>query len=670
MAGIPAADEIHSVATARPRLLSFVLGLVLAALAAHVVYSLLPGGGPELDAFFNDWVYNGIFLGAAFLCAARAVASRADRAAWSALGAALAIWAAAEITFSVFDPEGYPSLSDGLWLGFYPACYAGLVLLVRARAREFSSSLWLDGLLASLAAAALGAAVLFEVVLESTGGSAATVVTNLAYPLGDILLFALVLGVFALCGWRPGRAWTLIGVSFLLTAVADGIYLYEAAAERYHEGTILDSLWPASALALGLAAWQPDKGRRLSLTGRTVLVVPAVLGLIAIGVLVSDHVERLNPLAVGLAGATLLAVIVRATLTFRENLAILARIRTQAVTDELTGIGNRRRLLEDLEDALADGHGQESILLLFDLDGFKRYNDTYGHPAGDVLLARLGGKLAAAVAGAGAAYRLGGDEFCVLASLQPGGHESLIDSAAAALVEEGEAFSVGASLGAVFVPGEATTSAQALRIADQRLYASKQGRRAASGRHPEDLLLRALYEAEPELHEHAQMVAGLARALGERLALSPEELVEVGRAAELHDIGKLAIPETILRKPGPLDEQELEFVHRHTAVGERILSASPALAGVARLVRSSHERWDGAGYPDGVAGEEIPLGGRIIAVCEAFSAMVTDHPYRNAMTPEALAEIRRCAGTQFDPGVAAAFVELVASQPPATALTA
>ena len=285
-------------ATVRPRYLSFVLGLAVAALAAHGIHSVAGPGGTRIDAFFNDWIYNAIFLGAALVCLARAVASPVDRLAWSLLGTALVIWAAAEITYAVFEPEAYPSLSDGLWLAFYPAVYAGLLLLVRARAKEFNSSVWLDGLIASLAAAALGAAVLFEVVLESTGGSTATVVTNLAYPLGDILLFSLVVGVFALCSWRPGRGWALIGLSFLLTAIADGIYLYEAAAEHYHEGTILDSLWPASALALAIAAWARTTAED-GVPGRGLLHVPIGLGLVGAGVLVYDHFERLNTLAIG-----------------------------------------------------------------------------------------------------------------------------------------------------------------------------------------------------------------------------------------------------------------------------------------------------------------------------------------------------------------------------------
>ena len=159
------------------------------------------------------------------------------------------------------------------------------------------------------------------------------------------------------------------------------------------------------------------------------------------------------------------------------------------------------------------------------------------------------------------------------------------------------------------------------------------------------MLLSTLREREPELHAHLNGVAELSIAVARRLGMLAEDLDEVSRAAELHDVGKIAIPEAILRKPGPLDDEEWSFMRRHTMIGERILSAAPALVPVARIVRSSHERWDGDGYPDGLAGDDIPLGARVMAVCDAFDAMVTDRPYRAARTPrEALAELRRCAG--------------------------
>ena len=182
------------------------------------------------------------------------------------------------------------------------------------------------------------------------------------------------------------------------------------------------------------------------------------------------------------------------------------------------------------------------------------------------------------------------------------------------------------------------------------------------------MLLRALEERSPELLRHLGGVARLAGEVAERLALSSEEVEHVRQAAELHDVGKMAIPDAILSKPGPLDPSERAFLRRHTLVGERIVGAAPALAPVARLVRSSHERLGGEGYPDRTPGEEIPLGSRIIAVCDAYDAMTSDRPYRRALPPEeALDELRSCSGTQFDPQVVASFAVVVAERRPVPA---
>jgi two-component system, cell cycle response regulator len=148
----------------------------------------------------------------------------------------------------------------------------------------------------------------------------------------------------------------------------------------------------------------------------------------------------------------------------------------------------------------------------------------------------------------------------------------------------------------------------------------------------------------------------LAGEVGRVLGLPEDELVHVRRAAALHDIGKVAIPDAILHAPRGLEPDEWEYMRRHTIIGARIIGAAPELAPVADMVRASHERFDGGGYPDGLAGEAIPLGARIVAVCDSYDAMVTTRPYRDALSvEEALAELRRCAGSQFDPAVVAAF---------------
>jgi diguanylate cyclase (GGDEF)-like protein len=337
-------------------------------------------------------------------------------------------------------------------------------------------------------------------------------------------------------------------------------------------------------------------------------------------------------------------------------------LRAAAETDPLTGLGNRRSLTSAL-DALVPGASADRpvLLALYDLDGFKLYNDTFGHPAGDALLKRLAENFTANLDGKGEVFRMGGDEFCVVARLdQPADALVIAQEGAAALGEHGEAFTVGASFGTVLLPLDATTYEDALRLADQRMYAQKAFSRMSASRQTADALSRVLAERDVELGHHGSIVAELARQTALGMDLSPEEAEEIRRAGALHDIGKLAIPDSILSKPGPLTEDEWGFVVTHTLVGERIIGSAPALGGVARIVRSSHEAWNGSGYPDGLHGEETSLGARIVAVCDAFEAMISHRPYRPQRTvEEALAELQRCAGSQFDPSVVETFCKTV-----------
>ena len=213
--------------------------------------------------------------------------------------------------------------------------------------------------------------------------------------------------------------------------------------------------------------------------------------------------------------------------------------------------------------------------------------------------------------GRGRAFRMGGDEFCAIFQTAGEPPEPLIDGAVAALSEHGDSFAVTCSHGLITLPLEATDAVDALRIADQRMYAGKQADRTSAGRQSADVLLRALAERHPGLGTHAEAVE-LAVATAEALGLAADEVELVRHASELHDVGKVAIPDAILGKPGPLTEEEWAFVRRHPIIGERIILAAPALARVGALVRSSHERWDGAGYPDALAGDAIPLGARVV----------------------------------------------------------
>ena len=360
----------------------------------------------------------------------------------------------------------------------------------------------------------------------------------------------------------------------------------------------------------------------------------------------------------GMVGAGL-GLLILAGISFR---AARQTLHAAAHTDPLTGLRNRRQLMIDLDEACSRaGRDQRCALVMFDLDGFKGYNDSFGHLPGDALLRRLGNKLAEAVGGWGKAYRLGGDEFCVLAPLR--GREptdTIATLGADALSEEGEGFTIGASHGAVVLPDEARAPSEALATADLRMYAFKQKGRPSAARQTTDALVRVQRERSPALGPHMSEVAVLAEAIGERMRLPERRLHDLRQAAELHDVGKMAIPDAILDKPGPLTDAEWQLVREHTIVGERIVSAAPALDNIARFVRASHECFDGTGYPDRLAGEAIPLESRIVYAADAFCAMTQTRPYRPSMSvDDAVRELRRCAGTQFDPAVVDILISVV-----------
>ncbi len=631
--------------------------LVIVVIFALEALLVTPGG---LDDFFDLWVYNGLLLASGAACLARGVLVRAERLPWLLLSAALLLWTTGDLYYyfvlSELENVPIPSVADAFYLAFYPVSYAALALLLRARMRTFQGHLGLDGLIAALAVAALGAAIVFDEVISTTGGASLMVATNLAYPLADLLLLSLVVAIFALTGWRLDFTWTFVAAGFAVFAVADTAYLYQTAAGRYVEGGLLDVGWPAALVLIACAAWQPaTKLREVRAKSWTALTLPTFFALVSLSLLVYDHFVRINLVALALAAAAIAMVIVRAVLTFRERVRLFEVSREEALSDALTGLGNRRKFISDLEESLTDPTDAYA-LVVFDLDGFKAYNDSFGHSAGDTLLARVAGRLAVSTEGYARAYRLGGDEFCVLASMDDVGLGTLIDTSTAALTEEGEGFSVSCSFGSVLMPAEAEELTEALRMADDRMYLHKQRNRPGADRQSIDVLVSVLQERDARLASHLADVADLAEAVSRRLDVSGPQLQTIRQAAELHDVGKLAIPEEILGKPGSLTEDEWEFVRRHTLIGERILASAPALEAAAKIVRSTHERWDGTGYPERLAGGAIPLGARIICVCDAFNAMTSHRPYATRVTREAaLGELFSCAGTQFDPEVVEAF---------------
>jgi two-component system cell cycle response regulator len=607
--------------------------------------------GISLGPLSSRFAHDVVLLVTAIACLWRAVAIRAERTAWLLIGLGVLGWTFGEIYYTAVlwteSSPPIPSPADIGYLVFPLLTFPGMILLVRGRAR-FTPALLVDGIASALAVAALSAAIVIQTVLDhAAGGDLATVVTSLAYPVTDLVLVAVAVGALASTGWRVDRTWALLTGGILLFWFADSMYLARTAQGVYEAGGWFDAGWWVGLLMIALAAWQPVPEGRVRCAGDSLRLIAAPLasGAVALELLVYGSLVSLNPLAAALAAAALVFVMIRLTMTFRQNVGILRASRDEAMTDALTGLGNRRALTHALDDAFAEARDESPLVLaLFDLDGFKHYNDTFGHPAGDVLLTRLGANLRKYLGTRGTVFRMGGDEFCALFTLHGQDRAEVLDGAALALSEHGEGFWIGCSYGSIAVPGEATDAAEALRIADQRMYAQKHAGRASPSRQVKEALLSVLGARDPETIRHARAVAALVEAAALHLGLGHEERETIRLAAELHEAGRLMLPHGSCGRDVAL-------------AGERIIAATPALAPAANLVGALHEHWDGTGFPDGLAGEQIPLGTRIVAVADAFETMLADRS-----PTEALSELQRGAGTQFDPAVVAAFTATASLQ--------
>ncbi len=453
-----------------------------AVVAVHVWF----GVGSSLDFAIAGPLYDAVVLGAGIACLVRASDYKRERSAWLMIGLAILSWGAAEVYWTAFI-EGnasapYPSPADIGYLAFYPLAYAGLAMLVRARAHEMDWRLWMDGAIAALGTAALGAAFVFDFVAEKATGSTLQVFTTLAYPLGDIAMVAMVVGVFALTGWRPGRTWTLLLAGLSALVIADIAFTLQSTGATLPGGNWIDPIYLIAAVCLGAAVWQPTEAAEITAPRRgdrrREIVVPAVFAGVMVGLFAMQYFSEASGLSTVLWAATMIAVIVRLAMSDKENKDLLEQVRT----DPLTGLSNRGRMQVDLEDECERATEERpAMLYLFDLNGFKRYNDTFGHPAGDDLLVRLGGALQEAAGEDGTAYRIGGDEFCLLLTCPQDRFDGAARRAAKALTASERGVDVGASWGSAVIPGEAADPSAALQLADVRMYAQKESRRAAHG---------------------------------------------------------------------------------------------------------------------------------------------------------------------------------------------
>ncbi len=452
--------------------------LALMAYAVHVAAGV--GTSARVAPLLDGWLYSFLVIAGGVGILARVLLVKEERLAWSLIGAGAMAWAMGDIywwlALSGHASVPVPSLADVFYLAFYPLVYAGLVLLVRARVRRFHASQWLDGLAAALMIGAIGAAVLMPPIIEASATSdAAGVATNLAYPLGDLLVLSLIAALAGIMEWRPDRAVGLLALGCLTFTLSDSVYLFQVAAGTYTEGGLFDLFWPVGMVCMGVAAWQPSRRTPAAhLEGWSVMVLPGVVSLGATALLVYDHYAPATVFSVWLAAAALVVCMGRAALTFRENIA-------QASTDALTGLPNRRLFHDRVNQAVlrARRHGERIAVLIIDIDRFKEVNDTLGHHSGDLMLQEVGRRLRGALRESDTVARLGGDEFGVLLTKIPdaAGAEAVAAllgrSISSPMIIDGLALENEASIGITLFPDHGDDLVALLRRADVAMYTAK-----------------------------------------------------------------------------------------------------------------------------------------------------------------------------------------------------
>jgi diguanylate cyclase (GGDEF)-like protein len=375
-----------------------------------------------------------------------------------------------------------PSLADAFYLAFFPLAYAGIALFVRGEVRRLNTPSWLDSVIAALGAAAVCSAFAFRSVLHSAGGNALEVATNLAYPVGDLLLLALVVGGVAMLAGRSRLPWVLLASGMALNAVGDTFNLFGATS---HLGVIIDGIaWPGAILLVSMAVWVPSgHSDPLALQKPTGFVLPGLAAVSGLAIVVLGTLYGIDPVAVGLSTATLAVVGVRLALSVRGLRTLTYERQQESVTDHLTGLGNRRYLFGVLDAFFAD-HADTSFrqrrlaFLYIDLNGFKEINDSFGHPAGDELLRQLGERFRRPLRGSDALVRLGGDEFATVLVDADADHATTIARQLTASLEEPfilDAVSVhiSASIGIARAPADTTDADSLVACADVAMYRAK-----------------------------------------------------------------------------------------------------------------------------------------------------------------------------------------------------
>jgi diguanylate cyclase (GGDEF)-like protein len=659
------------------------------ALVGVATYQVLPRDGSA--GVVRVVLYCGISASAcvAILVGVRLWRPR-PRLPWVLLALSQLLYVAGEVTFhvthDVLGIEAFPGPSDVLRMVHYPLLVAALVLLVRRRAPGSGLAGVLDAATIAVVAAMLSWLFIMGPQLRADAPWLEKVVC-VSVPAADLAMLVVGLRLILERGRRPASFFLLCG-SLAVILVADTWYVWQAVNRTYETGGLVDLLWLVGHALLGAAALHPTMARlaepqppaavagpghlRIAALAAAVMVAPATLLLQA---------DRTRDADLAVAAVACAAIFV---LTILRMSGLVSDQRRLASTDGLTGLATRRHLEHRLAAELARARrtGGELALFLVDVDHFKLVNDRHGHPAGDRVLVEIGARLASCSSG-GVLARFGGEEFALLVpgagpATLAGTAERLRDAVASSPVAlGGESWtSVTVSVGAAAFPEHAATGGELVGVVDGALYAAKaRGRdRAVIGPVPRspatvldgassmlDYLTYAADDVDVRMsgYEHSCAIARWSRVMADALGLDADTVRRVELAARLHDVGKVVVPDAVLVKPSRLSADEWALMAQHAEHGYRMTRAVPGLASVAETIRQHHERFDGTGYPHGLAGRDIRVEARVIAVCDSWAAMRADRPYQAVLAEEdARDELLRGRGTQFDGDLVELFVDL------------
>jgi diguanylate cyclase len=467
----------------------FVFAFMGVLLSAYV--GLLIFGGPRYESLIEDWMVAGFEITLSCICLARGLVRRSGRIVALVLGAALLSWSLGDVALTAESLGGAtpptPSLADAFYLGFFPLAYVAILLFTRGETRRLNTPSWLDGAIAGLGAAAVCAAFAFHSLLQLTGGKTLEVMTNLAYPVGDLLLLFLVIGATAMLSGRRKAPWLLLATGVAVNVAGDTFNLFGASGGAARVGAIANTTaWPISILLMSMAVWlRPGAADPFARQKPTGLTLPGLAAVCGLTILVFASVHDTSRVAIGLASATLLLVGVRVALSARSLRTLTQKRYRQSVTDDLTGLSNRRYLFKTLDAYFADEQagaapGRTLAFLFVDLNSFKELNDSFGHPAGDEILRQVAGRLRGSLRDSDALIRLGGDEFAVVLLNADSDYATTIArrltaSLAEPFVLEAVSPSISASIGIALAPTDATDGAGLVACADIAMYRAKSG---------------------------------------------------------------------------------------------------------------------------------------------------------------------------------------------------